>query len=176
MIYLTVGTQLPFDRLVRTVDQWAERAKRTDVLAQIGESAYEPAAIAWTRFLTPQQSAEHIRSAEIIISHAGMGTIIAALEHGKPIVVFPRRGELGEQRSDHQLATARRFGERGLITVAEDEEALSRTLDSLNSIAVGAKLEPYASARLTAYLSRFLKLTYRPLDAEKKHSESGSEA
>ena len=35
MIFVTVGAQLPFDRLVDTVDAWAGRKGDTEVLAQI---------------------------------------------------------------------------------------------------------------------------------------------
>ena len=62
------------------------------------------------------------------------------------------------------------------MEVAEDEEALSRMPDSLNVVSAGEQLEPYASARLTAFLAEFLKASYRTGDAQEKNSESGSEA
>jgi len=58
-----------------------------------------------------------------------MGTIITALELDKPILVMPRRGDLGETRNDHQLATARRLHALGLIEVALDEAELRSRLD-----------------------------------------------
>lgn len=156
MIYVTVGTQLQFDRLISAVDHWAARAKRGDVCAQIGKSSYVPQAISWVRFLTPDQSIERVRAADVIVSHAGMGTIIEALESGTPIIIFPRLAALGEQRNDHQLSTARRFGERGLVKVAEDETALNRILDGLNESKPGGCLKPFASAELTGFLAEFL--------------------
>ncbi len=134
MIYVTVGTQLPFDRFVRAVDQWAGRRGRSDVIAQIGRSSYEPLSLRWVRFLTPEESAHYLNEACIIVSHAGTGTIIDALERCKPIIVFPRRKDFGEHRTDHQLATARRFKQRGLVCVAENEAVLEAMLDTPESV------------------------------------------
>ncbi len=156
MIYVTVGTQLPFDRLIRAVDTWAQANARCEVFGQIGNAGFEPYNITWKRFLTPQESDQCIRDARVIVSHAGMGTIISALERGKPIIVFPRRAALGEQRNDHQLATARRFGERGLVQVADGEEALACALDQLDALVNRRHMGPHASTRLVSFLSDFL--------------------
>jgi UDP-N-acetylglucosamine transferase subunit ALG13 len=47
----------------------------------------------------------------------------------KPIVVFPKRASLGEQRNDHQLAVVRHFQRSKSIVFAETEAELSRVLD-----------------------------------------------
>ena len=47
----------------------------------------------------------------------------------KPIVVFPKRASLGEQRNDHQLAVVRHFQRSKSIVFAETEVELSRVLD-----------------------------------------------
>lgn len=92
MIFATVGSQEPFDRLIRAVDEWARARGRSDVFAQIGNSTIRPRHIEFTNFLEPADFNRVIREATIIVAHAGMGSIISALEIGKPIVVMPRRG------------------------------------------------------------------------------------
>ena len=156
VIYVTVGTQLPFDRLVRTVDAWAVRNKRDDLFAQIGKSSFEPSALSWSRFLSPGESLQMIRKASIIVSHAGIGTILTSLENRKPIIILPRRMALGEHRSDHQVATARHFARRGLAHVVEDEEALSLQLDRLDSVKAGTEISPYAEKELIEFISGIL--------------------
>ncbi|MDO8301772.1 MAG: beta(1,3)galactosyltransferase EpsH, partial [Sedimentisphaerales bacterium] len=43
MIFLTVGTQFPFDRLLRAVDDAIDRGTAgEEIYAQIGESRYVP--------------------------------------------------------------------------------------------------------------------------------------
>lgn len=39
MIFVTVGTQMPFDRLVEAVDQWASTRDRVNVFARSGSPA-----------------------------------------------------------------------------------------------------------------------------------------
>ncbi len=47
-IFVTVGTELPFDRLVRAIDHWAgERGRGSEVFAQIGRTQFRPEHIGW---------------------------------------------------------------------------------------------------------------------------------
>ena len=64
-----------------------------------------------------------------------MGSIITALELGKRIIVMPRRADLGEHRSDHQVATAKRFAEQGRIEVAFNERELLENTGSTRGLA-----------------------------------------
>lgn len=122
-IFVTVGTELPFDRLIRAVDDWAgETGRGGDVFAQIGHGAYEPENVAWRPMLTGSDFRRLFASADLIVSHAGMGTILAALEDDRPLVVVPRRADLREHRNDHQLATVERLSQRGLISAVGETE------------------------------------------------------
>lgn len=131
MIFVTVGSQMPFDRLVRAVDNWAGRTGRTDVFAQIGPRGHQPRNCQHENLLDPARFKAVLREASLVVAHAGMGSIITALEHGKPILVMPRRGDLAETRNDHQVATAKRFREIGAVLVAMDENELLSRLDVL---------------------------------------------
>ena len=158
MILLTVGAQMPFDRLVAAADDWAGRRGRTDVFAQVGDTSYEPRHLRWEKFVTPDRLRELVLSAELIVAHAGMGTILTALELGKPIIVLPRRGSLRETRNDHQVATARQFGDRGLVAVAWDEHELGPKLDSeLGHLQAADKIPPQASPALCLAVTKFLE-------------------
>lgn len=156
MIFVTVGSDIPFDRLVRVVDEWARATGRTDVFAQIGETDYRPAHVAYTDFLQPEEFARRFAAASIIISHAGMGTILSALRNEKPILVMPRKGSLGETRNEHQLATAKRLLELGKINVAFDEAELRASLDHLDELKPREKITPFASEKLLSALRDFV--------------------
>ena len=134
MIFVTVGGQLPFDRLVHTVDRWAAGQQRSDVFAQIGESERPPNHIQWQRFLSPPDFQYKAREARVLIAHAGMGSILTALECGKPIVVMPRRAHLGEHRNDHQWATVNHLGTDVGVVVAADEGELLEQLGRLSEL------------------------------------------
>src|SRR5262245_16726664 len=99
MIFVTVGTQGQFDRLIRTVDEWAGLRARTDVFAQIGKSVYRPRHIRSKRFIDPAEFRKLVEASRLVVAHAGIGSIITALEFGKHIIVMPRRADFGEHRN-----------------------------------------------------------------------------
>jgi UDP-N-acetylglucosamine transferase subunit ALG13 len=156
MIFVVVGTQGSFDRLVMTVDDWARERARDDVFAQIGDGEWTPRYIQWTRYLSPVEFQRRFEDAAAIVSHAGMGTIITALRLGKPILVMPRSGKMGEHRNDHQLATAGAFQSLGYVQAAQNEQDLHRMLDSLESFSVEKTVGPYASEDLLRGITRFI--------------------
>lgn len=128
MIFVTVGSQMPFDRLIKAVDAWACDHREQAVEAQIGNSDYVPQCMAHYRTLSPADFAARMRAASVVVAHAGMGTIISAAEFGKPLVLLPRRGALRETRNDHQIATAKWLAAKPGISVAYDESELADIL------------------------------------------------
>lgn len=155
MIFVTVGAQMPFDRMVKAVDEWAEERGRDDVLAQIGPAAYVPRHVRSTRFLEPPEFLRTYREAKVIVAHAGTGSILQALELGKPILVMPRRAMFRETRNDHQVATAEKFATLG-VPVAWDEREIAARLDDVDRWVAEAKVGPHASAELIARLRSFI--------------------
>ena len=157
MIYATVGTQLPFDRMVHAVDGWAARRERDDVLAQIGPSDRPPRHIRHVPFTSSAECLGHITRAEAVVAHAGMGSIITALQLGRPILVVPRRAELGEHRNDHQLATVGHVADLPGVAVCHDEAELPERLDRLLAEAPPASvIRDRAEQRLLDCLERFV--------------------
>jgi UDP-N-acetylglucosamine transferase subunit ALG13 len=163
MIFLTVGSELPFDRLTKATDQWCANRERHDVFGQIadpGVGGYRPVNFPWARFLSPAEYDERCRDADLIIGHAGMGSIITAMTYLKPIVIMPRRGTLRETRNEHQVATAEWLGKRNGVLVADDESALSAVLDEAmeGDVSPGSAvpLGPYAEPRLLTTIREFV--------------------
>jgi UDP-N-acetylglucosamine transferase subunit ALG13 len=156
MIFVTVGAQMPFERLIRAVDSWAARRNRRDVFAQIGPSLYVPENIASAQFLEPVEFRRCVAKCSVVVAHAGMGSIITALELGKPILVLPRRADLKETRNDHQFATAERFVAQGRIAAAFDEQELALKLDEVDALPPGEKLTTRASPELLLTVQKFL--------------------
>ncbi|MCP5020273.1 MAG: hypothetical protein GY930_00720 [bacterium] len=156
VILVTVGTQVAFDRLVRTVDAWAGDNGISGVFAQIGPSDYEPQSIEFAQFMDPPSFEELFIKADVVIAHAGMGTILKALELGKPVLIMPRRASLGEQRNEHQLATAERFKKLGVVRVAADENELLAQLNQLQDMQTADRIGSSASTQLIDRLKGFL--------------------
>jgi len=154
-IFVTVGTQLPFDRLVATVDSWAA-THPAEVFAQTGASACQPQNIAWKDFIGVAEANHQIRTADLVVAHAGMGTILTRLETGLPIIILPRRADLGEHRNDHQLATARRLSHLAGLTVVDDEEELSEMMTAFQPQPHAAGVAAVASPLLIAAIQQFV--------------------
>ncbi len=156
-IFVTVGTDLPFDRLVKTVDQWAAANDEVEVFAQIGETEFKPKRIAYSKLLEPAVFKQKFTSADLIVSHAGMGTILSSLQFRKPLLVMPRKASLGEHRNEHQLATAKYLTELGKINVAADENELLDILQNGRRLQTRDPIGPYADESLTDAIKAFIR-------------------
>lgn len=152
MIFVTVGTQLSFERLITTVDQWGGENNNVEVFAQVGPSKLTPKHIKSADFISPSEAKLYFKTADIIVSHAGMGSILTALQYRKPIIIMPRRAALGEHRNDHQLATAKWLGNKSGIFVAEDETALLNLLSNKETLISGEEISEYGNPDFLARL------------------------
>lgn len=156
VIFVTVGTQLPFDRLIVAVDEWASCNHCVDILAQIGPSHYTPRYIQYLDFLSADEIGKIARKSDLIISHAGMGSILLALSHRKPIIIMPRRCSLRETRNDHQLATAKIFTGKPGVYVAWHEINVKELLDKRQLLSGGEEISDVASPQLLDRIARFI--------------------
>jgi UDP-N-acetylglucosamine transferase subunit ALG13 len=134
MIFLTVGTEFPFDRLVRAVDRMvSESVLNEEVIAQIGFGRYRPDHMPYFPSMEKAVFDEHMRGSSAIIGHAGAGTILQALELRKPLLVMPRLKKYGEHVNNHQVGTARKFESLGYILTAYDTGELSTLVKNLHT-------------------------------------------
>ena len=83
-----------------------------------------------------------LEKCDTVVAHAGMGTIISAIELGRRVIVMPRRAELNEHRNDHQLATVERLGHLGGLEAAADCRTLKKLLDDSLDFASSGLAEP----------------------------------
>lgn len=132
MIFVTVGSMFPFDRLIRAMDEHVAAGRISgEVVAQIGSGDYEPKHFRFERFMEKGPFEHLLRTADCIVSHAGIGSIATALSHDKPMLVLPRLKRHGEHVNDHQVATARKYAELGHVLVAYDEAEIAQVLSRL---------------------------------------------
>lgn len=123
MIFVTVGTQLPFPRLIQKMDAIAGETDE-EIFAQTGPEPGALSHLSPLNQLTPPEFADKFTSARLIVAHAGIGTILSAKRYGKPVVLLPRRADLGEHRNDHQLATARQVEKLTGVHIAWETDDL----------------------------------------------------
>jgi UDP-N-acetylglucosamine--N-acetylmuramyl-(pentapeptide) pyrophosphoryl-undecaprenol N-acetylglucosamine transferase len=131
MILVAVGTsQFRFDRLLRAVDGLPTTEP---LVVQHGPSDVRPEAARCVSFVPFHELAELIRDARVVVTHGGVGSILLSLTHGKRPFVVPRRRAFGETVDDHQVESARRFAQAGLVHLVEEPAELP----SLLAAAVG---------------------------------------
>ena len=156
MIFLTVGSQFPFDRLVKAVDDLVGRGFISEELfAQIGQNAYKPRNFEYSDYLEKSAFDQYVRQASALIGHAGIGTITVALNNDKPLLAMPRLKRFREVVNDHQVDIARRFSELGYILAAYDTEELPSVVFKLKSfVPAERKAEPEKVAdRIVRFLN-----------------------
>ncbi|TXH20800.1 MAG: glycosyl transferase family 28 [Chitinophagaceae bacterium] len=159
MIFVTTGTQEPFDRLLEVVKIFASNTDEKIVI-QAKTKLQFPTNVEIFEFLSPQDFKKHFNEARLIVSHAGMGSIITALQNGKPIIIFPRIAAMGEHRNEHQMATAKKIKEQNLVDVTfTKDELISSINNSLNDKSINSrnKINEFASNSLLDSLDQFIK-------------------
>ena len=147
MIFVIVGSQkFPFERLIREMDRIAGTGiLQDDFVAQIGVSSYEPQNMKWYRFMDKENFDHHIEICDLLVTHAGEGSIMTGLLKKRKVVAVPRYEHLGEHVSDHQLEIARALEKQKCIVNVENIADLETVLANLDTY----DLQPYESGRET---------------------------
>jgi UDP-N-acetylglucosamine transferase subunit ALG13 len=121
VVFVTVGSiHFPFARLV-------EAAGRLDydVVIQHGTAEPPPGVQRAVPFLPFGEVVEYMRAADVVVTHAGVGSIVVALQHGHVPVVVPRRRRFGETVDDHQVPLVELLAEHGTVIPALEPDELS---------------------------------------------------
>ena len=123
VIFVTVGSRnYPFDRLFKKLDELYEEGSITEpAFAQIGTSSYQPQHYEYKAFITPEEFADKISEASIVISHGASGSIMKALNAGKKVIAVTRLEKYGEHINDHQIQNNEAFSSNGYVLMADLE-------------------------------------------------------
>jgi UDP-N-acetylglucosamine transferase subunit ALG13 len=156
VILVTVGMQLGFNRLIEAMDRIAP-SLGMEVVAQTGRGTYEPQNMQAHASIAPAEFEALVERSHLIVSHAGIGTVLTAQRLGKPIVLFPRRFDQGEHRNDHQLATSRQLQGRPGLLVAFDEAQLAEKIAAGLAIEAGPNLPSKTRTQLTQAVTNFIE-------------------
>ncbi len=131
MIFVTLGTQdKPFERLIKAVEEQVIRGNiKDEVIVQAGFTKYKSEKIKILEYIPIDEFEKYIKQADIIITHAGVGSIIMALENNKKVIAGARLKQYGEHVNDHQLQILDNFSENGYILKLDRFEDLDKVLE-----------------------------------------------
>lgn len=131
MIFVTVGTREDsFGRLIERIDELAPELD-DEVYIQLGHTDYEPRnAEEWFRFTDEETIQQLYATTDVVVAHAGAGTVLTALANGKPLVLVPRYEQYGEHENDHQLDLAEALESRDAVFVVYDIDDLRENIEA----------------------------------------------
>ncbi|WP_231582860.1 PssE/Cps14G family polysaccharide biosynthesis glycosyltransferase [Methanosarcina sp. MTP4] len=128
LIFVTVGSHYQgFDRLVKKMDEIAGKIDEK-VIMQIGNTKYKPVNAEYFEFAEYSKIQKLNSDARIVVSHAGVGSILTALEQKTHLIIVPRLKKYDEVVDDHQLEIAKELSENPNVTVVYDVEYLEESL------------------------------------------------
>ena len=122
-VFVTLGTIKPyqFGRLVEHLR--AVLPEHVEVVWQLGVTQPPPGLPGTVhQFMSSTEFTEETRRADVVITHAGVGSVIGLIESGIFPIVVPRRSAHGEHVDDHQEEIAELVTNLGLGLVREADE------------------------------------------------------
>ena len=144
MIFVSLGTQdKPFNRIIHYVISLKENLKEIKsekIIIQLGQTKLLKSDIERIKsleniiiydMLKPEKMKDIIKDSDIIITHAGVGTIMECLEMGKEIIVVPRKVENLEHVNNHQEEIAFEMEKKGFLTKVDTYEELENKISML---------------------------------------------
>ncbi|MFB1051568.1 PssE/Cps14G family polysaccharide biosynthesis glycosyltransferase [Paraliobacillus sp. JSM ZJ581] len=161
MILVVLGThELPFTRLLKEIDDLITKDRIKDqVIAQIGHTKYQSNQIEMYQFLTYEQMDQLYEQADLIITHAGTGSVITGLKKGKVIIAVPRLKKYREHNDDHQLQLIDAFENQGHLLACRDTNQLSHVLEQSKQFQ--PKTFQSGKTRLLSILNQFIQQDHK---------------
>lgn len=160
--FVSVGNaRQPFTRLIHAVTSIAHELPQP-VVVQHGHTPFASFACRGVAFLDMLAFESAVSGAEVLILHAGAGSVIHALGASKAPVVMARRAKFGEHVDDHQVEFARELALTGRVVVVEHTADLMAAIERARKLpATVARSKPPVVGMVAAILT----------DAARKHSK-----
>jgi len=154
MIFVTVGLEgFQFDRLIKSVDSLImKNIIKEETFMQIGTSEYEPINCSWERTIEFDSFIAKLLRARIVITHAGIGSIILCIQNDKIPIVLPRQKCFGEIVDNHQLEFIKEFDKSNTIITVYKTDYLKTCLEQYNKIVAEKELIKGNSEAMIVYL------------------------
>lgn len=134
LLFATVGATLPFDRLVDYVaDATCRGLTPKELVLQVGNGGRQPVGMNAVESLPFTEVKELLQVANVVVCHAGTGSLITALREGCHVITVPRTFALREHYDDHQSEIAEAFSARGLVLVANTQAEFDAALAAIKT-------------------------------------------
>ena len=123
-VLVTVGTT-KFDSLIRNLEIFSSKYKKFTFIFQVATNGYKPEGE--NVFEYSNDFKNFISSSDLVITHAGAGSVYSLLERGKKIIVVPNL----ERYDKHQAEISAYLSRNDLAKVVFSLKELEHTILSI---------------------------------------------
>ena len=158
MTFVSVGNaKHPFHRLLKGVAVIASKLPQP-VVVQHGHTPFESPLCKAKAFMNMEEFILNIKNAELLIMHAGAGSVINTIEAGKVPVVMPRRISFREHVNDHQVEFAEALARACRVIMIESPEELESAVAKSLSVKEAAKLMDRGSGMVSLVRNKLAEI------------------
>lgn len=129
MTLVTLGTQ--HQEFTRLLDYIEKSDLKGEIIVQAGYTKYESKKMKIFDFISYDEMEKYIDKCDLVITHAGTGSIVMPLKKGKKVIACARLSKFGEHVDDHQVELVDVFYSEGYILKVDEDTSLDEVLKNI---------------------------------------------
>ena len=129
MTLVTLGTQ--HQEFTRLLDYIENSNLKGEIIVQAGYTKYESKRMKIFDFISYDEMEKYIDKCDLVITHAGTGSIVMPLKKGKKVIACARLSKFGEHVDDHQVELVDVFYSEGYILKIDEDTSLNEVLKNI---------------------------------------------
>lgn len=133
MIFVTLGTQdKSFSRLLDAIEKQIKNDNiKEKVIVQAGHTDYISDNMEILKIIPMDEFDKYIKECDLLITHAGVGSIMTGLNNNKKVIAAARLKEYNEHTNNHQIQIAEEFSKEGYILYLDNFDKLDEILENV---------------------------------------------
>lgn len=133
MIFVTLGTQdKSFSRLLDAIEKQIKNGNiKEKVIVQAGHTDYVSDNMEILKLIPMEEFDRYIKECDLLITHAGVGSIMTGLNNNKKVIAAARLEKYNEHTNDHQVQIATEFSNMGHILFLDNFDELDKVLEKV---------------------------------------------
>lgn len=131
MTLVTLGTQ--HQEFTRLLDYIENSNLKGEIIVQAGYTKYESKRMKIFDFISYDEMEKYIDKSDLVITHAGTGSIVMPLKKDKKVIACARLSKFGEHVDDHQVELVDVFYSEGYILKIDEDTSLNEVLKNIKN-------------------------------------------
>ena len=131
MTLVTLGTQ--HQEFTRLLDYIEKSDLKGEIIVQAGYTKYESKRMKIFDFISYDEMEKYIDKCDLVITHAGTGSIVMPLKKDKKVIACARLSKFGEHVDDHQVELVDVFYSEGYILKIDEDTSLNEVLKNIKN-------------------------------------------